>query len=303
MLAPVSAPVEASEFVFDADFLRKLERLELLANKIFRGLLRGEHTTTRRGRGLEFSDFRRYRPGDDFRHIDWNIYSRLDRLFLKLYAAEEDLTLHLLLDTSASMGFGEPLKFDYCRRLAAALGYIGLSNLDRVGITTFSAELSECLPPLKAKHHMATLLDFLRQLKCGNETRFANPLSEFAARQRNPGLIILLSDLLGSDDVQYGLEALRQRGHDVVVVQLLAEEEIEPPLEGALNLVDAEDNSELKVTIDAELRRLYHSRLEHLLNEIEQYCRRRGIDYLRASNAIPFEDVVLKYLRQGSYLR
>lgn len=302
-MASVNAPVDANELVFDAEFLRKLERLELLANKIFRGLLRGEHTTARRGRGLEFSDFRRYRPGDDFRYIDWNIYSRLDRLFLKLYAAEEDMSLHLLLDTSASMGFGEPLKFDYARRLVAALGYIGLSNMDRVGITAFSDQLGERLAPLKAKHHMASLLDFLRQLKCSNETRFAGPLSEFAARQRNPGLIILISDLLGSDDSQYGLEALRQRGHDVVVLQLLAEKEIEPPLEGALNLVDAEDGSELKVTIDAELRKLYQVRLERLLNDVEQYCRRRGIDYLRASTAIPFEDVVLKYIRQGTYLR
>jgi uncharacterized protein (DUF58 family) len=299
----ITPAAPAGEFLFDADFLRKLERLELIARKIFRGLLRGEHSTARRGRGLEFSDFRRYRPGDDFRHIDWNIYSRLDRLFLKLYASEEDMTLHLLLDTSASMNFGEPLKFDYARRLSAALAYIGLNNMDRVSLTAFSDRLVKTLPPLKAKHHMPTLLGFLRELECSAGTRFAAPLSEFAARNRNPGLVIVISDLLSSDDVQGGLEALRRRGHDVVVLQLLAEEEIEPPLEGALNLLDAEDGSELKVTVDAGLRALYQQQLAQLLDGFEQYCRSRNIDYLRTSSAIAFEDVVLKYLRQGTYLR
>ena len=293
----------SGELIFDSEFLRKLERLELLAKKIFRGLLRGEHSTSRRGRGLEFSDFRRYRPGDDFRHIDWNIYSRLDRLFLKLYASDEDLTLYLLVDTSASMGFGEPLKFDYARHLAAALAYIGLNNMDRVGITAFSDCLGKSLAALKTKHHMATMLTFLRELECRDGTRFGSPLSEFAARHRHPGLVILISDFLGDEQWALGLDALRHQGHDVVVLQLLAEEEIEPPLAGVLSLIDAEDGSELKVTVDDTLRTLYQQRLECFLGDFERYCRKRSIDYLRASTAIPFEDVVLKYLRQGTYLR
>lgn len=297
------APSVDQQLIFDGEFLRKLERLELLAKKIFRGLLRGEHTTQRRGRGLEFSDFRRYRPGDDFRHIDWNIFSRLDRLFLKLYASEEDITLHVLLDTSASMGFGEPLKFDYARRLAAALAYIGLNNLDRVGLTAFGDGLGASLPPLKTKHHMATVLAFLQELQCGEATRFERTLREFGARTRNPGLVILIADLLGSDDVRTGLDALRYHGHDVVVLQVLSEDEIEPPIDGALRLVDAEDGSELKVTVDAELRRLYQVRLQDHLSNLESYCAKRRIEYLRASTAIPFEDVVMKYLRQGTYLR
>ena len=137
--------------LFDGEFLRKLERLELLARKMFRGQLRGERATPRRGRGLEFTDFRRYRPGDDVRHIDWNIFSRLDRLFLKLYASEEDVCLHLLLDVSASMGYGQPPKFDHARRLAAALAYIGLANLDRVSMSTFADGALGYLPPMKAR--------------------------------------------------------------------------------------------------------------------------------------------------------
>lgn len=299
----MNAPAAGGAPVFDGEFLRKLEQLELLARKIFRGLLRGEHTTSRRGRGLEFADFRHYRPGDDFRYIDWNIYSRLDQLFLKLHASEEDVTLHLVLDASASMGFGEPSKFDHARRLAAALAYIALHNLDRVGVSTFAEGLGASLPPIRARHHMARLLAFLGDLPCAGATRFGSALREVAAGARSPGLVILISDLLGAADARDGIEALRYGGHDVVVIQLLAESEIDPPLDGALRMVDGETADELDVTVDLELRRLYQRRLERHLREMESFCLRRGVEYLRASTAIRFEDVVLKYLRQGAHLR
>jgi uncharacterized protein (DUF58 family) len=297
------AAAAAGDLLFDDEFLRKLERLELLARKIFRGLLRGERTTARRGRGIEFHDFRDYRPGDDFRHIDWNIYSRLDQLFLKLHASEEDVTLHLVLDTSASMGFGEPSKFDHARRLAAALAYIALHNLDRVGVSAFAEGLVASLPPIKARHHMARLLAFLGELDCAGATRFGAALRDLATRTRHPGLVILISDLLGTAEVEDGIEALRHGGHDLVVIQLLAESEIDPPLDGALRVVDAETGDELDVTADRELVRLYQRRLERGLQEVETLCRRRGVEYLRASTAIGFEDVILKYLRQGAHLR
>ena len=300
---PLTVPAAGASLVFDDEFLRKLEQLELLARKIFRGLLRGEHTTSRRGRGLEFSDFRHYRPGDDFRHIDWNIYSRLDQLFLKLHASEDDVTLYLILDTSASMGFGEPSKFDHARRLAAALAYIALHHLDRVGVSAFSEGLGAALPPIKTRHHMARLLTFLGDLPCAGETRVDAAMRAFATRTRNPGLVILISDLLGAGETQDGIEALRYGGHDVVVIQLLAESEIDPPLDGALRLVDAETGAMLEVTVDQELRRLYQHRLGRHLQEMESFCRRRGVEYLRASTAVAFEDVVLKYLRQGVHLR
>lgn len=295
--------MNATPLVFDDLFLRKLERIELVARKIFRGQMHGEHTTRRRGRGLEFSDFRRYRPGDDFRYVDWNIYSRLDQLFLKLNASEEDMTLHLVVDTSASMGFGEPSKFDQARRLAAAFSYIALHNFDRVGVSAFADGAGATLPAIKARHHMASLLSFLAALRCTGATRFAPALRSFAMRARTPGLVIVISDLLGAEDVQEGIEALCHRGHDIVVVQLLAESEIDPPLDGALRMVDSETADEFDVTVDAALRRHYRDRLDRALRETEQFCIRRGLEYFRASTAIPFEDVVLKYLRQGTHLR
>jgi uncharacterized protein (DUF58 family) len=301
MSAPT--PAAGNALVFDDEFLRKLERLELLARKIFRGLLRGEHKTSRRGAGLEFSDFRHYRPGDDFRHVDWNIYSRLDQLFLKLHASEEDMTLHLVVDASASMGFGEPSKFDHARKLAAALACIALHNLDRVGVSAFAGDLGAALPAIKARHHLARMLAFLGELRCAGVTRFSAALRAFATSTRNPGLVVLISDLLGTEDAHDGIEALRRGGHDVVVIQLLAESEIDPPLDGALRMIDAETGDELEATVDQDLRRLYQHRLERRLRELESFCGRRGVEYLRASTAIAFEDVVLKYLRQGAHLR
>ena len=299
----LNAPAAGRGLVFDEEFLRKLEQLELLARKIFRGLLRGEHTTSRRGRGLEFTDFRHYRPGDDFRHIDWNIYSRLDQLFLKLHASEEDVTLHLVLDASASMGFGEPSKFDHARRLAASLAYIALHNLDRVGVSAFSEGPGASLPPIKTRNHMARLLTFLGDLPCDGVTRFDAALRAFATRNRNPGLVILISDLLGSGNPHDGIEALRYGGHDVVVIHLLAESEIEPAYDGAMRLVDAETGDEVDVTVDDEMRRIYRDRLMRQLQDTEKFCRQRGVEYLRASTDVAFEDVVLKYLRQGTHLK
>lgn len=298
-MVPDSPSRHEQVLVFDTAFLRKLERLELLARKLFRGQIRGEQSVHRQGRGLEFTDFRRYQPGDDLRYIDWNIFSRFDRLFLKLFATEEDLTLHLLVDASASMGLGVQPKFDYARRLTAALAYIGLHNLNRVGITTFANGLGSRLAPVKTKHQMATLLSFLEELTCKSETHFVKALRDFSSQTRNPGIVIVIADLLGEDNIETGLDALRRRAHDVVVIQLLSEQEIDPPLDGVLTLIDVETNDALKVTIDPPLRDLYRKRLDTRLHQLERYCLKGGIDYLRASTAVPFEDLVLKYLRQG----
>ena len=302
-MTEASAGTDSASLVFDGEFLRKLERLEWVARKMLRGLPRGERRTARRGRGLEFDDFRRYQPGDDFRYIDWNIFSRLDRLVVKLYASEEDMTLHLAVDCSASMGFGEPSKFDYARRLAAALGFIGLHHLDRVVVTTFAKAHRAGPPALATRRQLATLLDFLSGLQCAGSTRFEPSLRALAASSRGARLMVIISDFGADGGLEEGLDALRRRGHDVVAMQVLSEEEISPPLDGALELVDAESGAVLRATVDARLRALYQARLDEGLRGLESWCRRSGVEYLRASTAIAFEDLVLRYLRQGAHLR
>ena len=295
---------ETVETLFDARFLQKLERLELLARKIFRGLIHGEQLSRRRGTGLEFSDYRTYQPGDDLRYIDWSIYARLDRLFLKLYASDEDVTLHLLLDSSASMGFGTPLKFDYARRLTAALGYIGLGSLDRVALQTFAGGQGVRQPVLKSKASVVTMLKILDAMESARSTGFAQAMKQFATRTRNPGVVLLITDLLADEEELFsGLVSLQRGRHDVILLHLLAEDEINPPLEGPFNLVDSEDGSSVRITIDAGLRQLYLKRLNSHLESVQNFCRIQGVEYLRASTAIPFEDLVLRYLRQGNHWR
>ncbi len=302
-MSEVRAGPDPAALVFDGEFLRKLENLEWVARKALRGLPRGERSTARRGRGLEFDDFRRYQPGDDFRHIDWNIFSRLDRLVVKLYTSEEDLTLHLAVDCSASMGFGDPSKFDYARRLAAALGFIGLHHLDRVALTTFADTHRAGPPPFASRRQLAALLDFLSGLRCTGATRYQSSFRELAASGRGARLMVVISDFMGTEALPEALDALRYRGHDVVAMQVLCEDEIAPPLDGPLELVDAEHGETLRATVDEGLRALYRTRLDTQLRAFEDYCRRSGVEYLRTSTAIAFEDLVLRYLRQGSHLR
>jgi uncharacterized protein (DUF58 family) len=288
--------------LFDAQFLRKLEYLKLVSRRLHRGERRGDHETYKKGTSLEFVDYRSYQSGDDFRYIDWNIYNRLDRLLVKLFTAEEDLTLHILLDNSRSMEFGDPSKIDYARRTAAALGYIGLANLDRVGVTTFTDHLGDGLPPHRSRKHIFSLFDYLSHMACGGETDFNRSLENFALRSKRAGLCIVITDLLDPGGFEAGLKALLYRGNDVVLIQILDEEEIEPKLSGAYRLIDSENGSRERVTVDAALLAIYQSKVEQFFREIEDFTLSPGIEYLRTSNHIPIEDLVLKYLRQGMHL-
>lgn len=288
--------------LFDSEFLQKLEYLTLIARKRFRGRFRGEHRTPRKGTSLEFHDYRPYQPGDDFRYIDWNAFSRLDRLFVKLYSAEEDLTIHILLDTSGSMAFGNPSKLDYSRRIAAALAYIGLANLDRVRAASF-AESPQATHDPSRRGGVAPLFRFLESLQASGRTQFNSAIASYVSRNRHPGLAIVISDLLDPAGYQDGLKSLRFAGFDTMIIQILSEEEIEPPYSGSLELLDAETAERRRITVDRRMRDAYRDHLRHYLDGLEEFTLANGIEYLRASTAIPFEQLVLNYLRQGMYLK
>ncbi len=290
--------------LFDREFLRKLESLSFISRRIYRGDTRGAHASVRRGTSLDFADYRTYQPGDDFRSIDWSIFGRLDRLFVRLYAEEEDLTVHVLLDSSASMSYGSPPKIDYARRLAAALGYVGIGSLDRVGVTTFAAGLRGALAPRRGKAQFFHLLEYLSRVGTGGGTDIARSLRDYALRSRNPGLAIVISDLLDESREGYrtGLRALLFHNFEVVLVHVLDREEIEPRTQGALRLTDMETGRALPITIDRPLLSSYRKRVEGFFGEAEDFCLKAGIEYLRAATLVPFEDVVLRYLRQGAHL-
>jgi uncharacterized protein (DUF58 family) len=288
--------------LFDQDFLSKIEYLSLISRRIFRGQTRGAHASTIRGTSPDFSDYRVYQPGDDFRYIDWNIYSRLGRLFVKLFSEEEDLSVHILLDTSGSMAYGSPRKIDYARRVGAALGYIALASLDRVGVTTFAAGLSGALAPRRGRMQLFHLLEYMSRIITSGTTDFSRSLEGYALRTRQPGLAVIISDMLDPATYERGLLALLYRRFDVVLVQILDREEISPDALGTLRLSDMESGRSVKLTVDKALLSAYRERVGRYLSGLEAFCLKAGIEYLRTSTIVPFEDLVLKYMRQGAHL-
>jgi len=252
--------------------------------------------------GLEFSDYRRYHAGDDFRYIDWNVYSRLDRLFLKIFTAEEDLTIHLLVDASQSMQVGTPPKLDYARRVAAALGYIGLNGLDRVGAVSFADELGRPMPPQRGRQQIFALFRYFEALQCQGGTDLNRVLSNYARQSSTGGLAIVLSDLLDPDGYARGFDALAYGRFDVLVIQLVDETELNPPFEGALRLHDIESAQQRRLTVNRRMLALYRQKVVDYFAQIETFCAKRNIEYLRASTTVPFEDLILRYLRRGFYL-
>jgi len=282
---------------FTPDFLAQLERLSVASRRTFRGRAKGERRSPRKGQSVEFSDYRPYGVGDDLRYVDWNIYARLDRLHVKLFVDEEDLCLHLLVDASNSMGFGQPTKLAYAARLAAAIGFVGLVNLERVGVGVLREKVSEGWPPVRGRNQFVALVDFLVSLKSGGATSLNEGLANYAMRAREPGLVVLVSDLLDPQGFEAGVRALRERRFEVHVVHLLDAEELNPTLGGDLRLHDSETGEVRELTVDGDALRAYRERLHVFLERVEAFCRTQEIGYRRASTDTPFEEFVLSHLR------
>lgn len=268
------------EELLSPEFLGKLEQLRLVSRKVFLGRMKGERRTRRRGTSVEFADYRDYARGDDLRFLDWNIYGRLDRLFIKLFHEEEDLHVYILVDRSRSMDWGDPNKFLYARRFAAALAYIALVGMDRVGIGAFSADEFRWFRPVRGPGQIQKVLRFLEDLDAGGGTDLEAGALQLRVRQFRPGIILLLSDFFDPAGFEEGLRVLTQGGNDVFAVQVLAPEEVRPDLVGALRLLDLETNEPVEVSVSGELIRQYRKRLGAYQESIAQFCLRRGVHHL-----------------------
>ena len=286
------------ETFFDTEFLKKLERLRLIAKRLSWAGAKGEHPASRKGFSLEFSDYRRYQQGDDLRYVDWNVYRRLERLLLKVFTAEEEMNVYLLVDTSRSMGEGAPPKIDYAKKVAAALGYVGLKNLDRVGGAAFSAALRAPLTLGRGRKQILSLFNFLSKLSCGGETDLRAAIHTFANLFPHPGLVVIVSDLFDPAGWRAGLEELATKKYQLLVIHIVDEQEVSPRLAGDILLSDVESGRERRFFLDGDLLRRYREELESYFAEIEALCASRRIDYLRTSTAVPFDEFVLKTLRQ-----
>jgi len=288
--------------LLDPAFLRRLDTLTLRSRRIYRGMLRGERRSRTMGRGVEFADYRPYQVGDDFRYVDWNIYSRLDRLVIKLFSEEEDINVHLFIDTSLSMDWGEPSKLDYALRLAAAIGYVGLHALDRVGAVAFSDRAHATLAPHRGRGQTLRLFEFLAAVRGGGPSDLRATMREYVYRTRRRGLLILISDLWMPDGYEEGLKLAQYHRFEPFVIHVVSEDEVSPPVRGDARLVDVETGAATEVTVDGYALEAYTRARDAYFAGVERFCVQHQIDYLRTATSIPFEDLVLRYLRMGGLL-
>jgi uncharacterized protein (DUF58 family) len=265
--------------------------------------LEGERRSRKRGISIEFADYRDYVAGDDLRFLDWNIYGRLDRLFIKLFMEEEDLYVYLLVDRSRSMDFGTPTKLDYARKVAAAIGYITLANMERVAVGAFNESVQDYLRPVRGKRQMWKLFGFLEALRPDGATGLAESCRRFALRHSAKGVLVLISDFLDPAGYESAFRFFVGQKYDVFAIHVLSEEEIHPPLAGDLKLIDVETGTRAEITMSSPLLKAYRNRLHQFRQQLKTFCTQRGIAYLFAPTSVPFDQLILNYLRQGGLIR
>ncbi|HWY87717.1 MAG TPA: DUF58 domain-containing protein [Gemmataceae bacterium] len=289
--------------LLDPQFLARLEQLELVSRKIFLGLMKGERRSKRKGQSVEFADYRNYVKGDDLRFLDWNLYARLDRLFIRLFMEEEDLHFYVLIDSSLSMDFGKPTKLHYAKQVAAALAFVGLVNMDRVVVEAFNERLTQSLPAVRGRRSLWRVLSFLQKVAPAGASNLRESLRTFSIKSSGKGIVVLLSDFMDKQGYEDALRYLVARQFDIYVIQVLSQEEIEPEVVGDLKLIDVEDDDAAEITVSAPLLKRYKQNLAAFRGTLSDFCLRRGITYLFTGNQIPFDRLVLTYLRQRGLVK
>lgn len=300
LLTPKSSPIE----LLSPQLLAQLERMELVSRKIFRGRMKGERKSKRKGQSVEFSDFRNYVAGDDLRFIDWNLYARLDKLFLKMFLEEEDLHFYALIDASSSMDFGDPTKLNYAKQLAASLGFIGLCRADRVKIECLGASRRNPGPVLRGRKSLWRMLEYLDTIQPGQNVPLATGVKDFCLRTgAGKGILVLITDLMDKEGYEHALRILLAQSMDVYVIHVLSREELEPDVKGDLKLIDVEDQNIAEITVSRPLLEKYKRTLAAFLDGAREFCTRRGMSYLMTCTDTPVETLVGNYLRKRGLVR
>lgn len=301
--ADSSASRGNSEELLSGEFMSKLEALDILSRRIFTGRMKGERRSKRKGESVEFADYRNYVVGDDLRFLDWNIYARLEKLLLKLFLEEEDLNVTVLFDCSRSMDWGDPGKGLYAKRVTAALAYIGLVNYDRVSLYGYSDRLAHEMCGVRGRRLVSQVISFLRGIPLQGVSNFSAAAKRFSIRHKGKGVVIVISDFMDKGGYADGIRYLLSRNLDIYLIQVLCPQEIDPPLAGDLKLLDVEDEDVAEVTISKPLLDRYRANLQAYCTALKDHCVRRGICYLFTSTRVPFDVLVLSYLRQRGLLR
>jgi uncharacterized protein (DUF58 family) len=300
---PVSTiSADAKSLLLDPTFMARLDQLDLLSRKILAGKMKGERRSKRRGQSVEFADYRNYVVGDDLRFIDWNVYARLDKLFLKLFLEEEDLSLYILVDVSKSCDYGTPNKALYLKQVAAALGYVGLVNYNRVTIASMADGIVSEAAGLRGRQRVPQMIDFVSKMTPTGSSNLADACKKFALSHRQKGVMVVLSDFFDKGGYENGLRYLAGGRYDLFCVQVLSPQEIDPELQGDLKLKDMEDDDLAEVSITQPLMKKYKATLNAYCLALKDYLTRRGGTYLFSSTSVPFDTLVLNYLRDRGLL-
>lgn len=299
----IATPRKKITDLLEPEFMARLDSLDVLSRKILQGKLQGERRSKRRGQSVEFADHRPYVAGDDLRFVDWNIYGRLDQLFLKLFLEEQDLTINIAIDTSASISLPEPSKERFIKKLAAALGYVGLVNNNRVTISTFSDGIKAQITNMRGRNYLSRMAELLLGAEAVGPSHFNAASRQLAAGRIASGIMIILSDFFFKEGFEDGLRRLIGRNYDLYVVQVLSEQEFEPDFTGDLKLIDVEDADHAEITISSALIKYYKRNLAAYCNELKDFCTRRGATYVLARSGDSVEALVLNYLRRIRLLR
>ena len=284
--------------IIDRQLLEKLERLAIRWQRSFRGLVGGHNASKYAGPGQEFLDHRNFHPGDDLRAVNWRAYMRLEKLFLKLFQVEPRTPIRILLDTSTSMVAGEDdgaiTKFDYARKLAAALVYIGLVRHDTIMLQPFDAHLQDPVIATGGRHRFGPISDFLSALQPAEKTNYFEMARQFISAYTRPGLLILLSDYLDDGDCLRPLQYLADFGHELMLVQLWTDDDRDPEWDGDVALVDLESGGKLEIALDPDSRRAYTAAFDKYSDAIQQLALRNGGRYVGLSTSTPLDEAVFQ---------
>lgn len=299
-----TATLVDNEPLLSPALLAQLERMELISRKIFRGRMKGERRSKRKGQSVEFADFRNYVPGDDLRFIDWNLYARLDKLLLKLFLEEEDLHFYSLIDVSDSMQFGSPTKLHYAKQLAASLGYIGLCRSDRVKIEALDGSSTSTAPVFRGKRSMGRMCEYVQHgMPTSANVTLTEAVKAFCLRNRGKGILVLISDLMDKSGYEQALKFLVAQNMDVYVIHVLSQEEIDPEIMGDLKLVDCEDGDIAEISVSQRLIDKYRATLASFIEQSRDFCSKRGIVYTMTSTERSVDRLVSRYLRHQGLVR
>jgi len=289
--------------LFNDEFQRKLEYLAVVSRRVFSGAMRAERRTKKTGSGIEFADHRDYAPGDDIRYLDWHAFQKFDRLLIRLYEEEEDLAIYFIIDTSASMGFGEGEKLRQAKRLCAALAYVGLANLDRIAIVAATDEISGRMPTTRGKARIFRIFRFLTGIRAEGATDLGEAMKTFVAQHKRKGLAVLISDLYDPEGFERGINVLRFNRFEPYVIHVVDKRDAKPELKGDVRVYDCETGTEREVTVTAKVLEKYQQAYEAYLEEVQRYCTTRQVSYFRADVEASFDELILRVFRRGGFLR